>query len=181
MKKLYTIALIASIAQISLLHSEDYPNLKDLGLEDQLFISCSSIKLGFFASEAQKNAKKQCDLLEKAINSIQQKGCSDESLGLGFKGAMRHFLEQDPETQKLIYEIRKQYLASNREKGKKEIESAINEILPGNDNYLKRHEISKLNKLGNRLAEEYGEYLKREKPEMLKRKEEQEKKKRNRF
>jgi len=178
MRKLCVIVLVAFMAQGLLLQGEYYPNLKKLGIDDPVWLTCNNYgKALFFPSETEK----LCTFLENSFAAISKGGCSQESLGLGFKGALKHFHEQNEETQILIAEIREAYLGCERHAGNVKITAAIDIILKDKNSNAKRDALSKIHTLGNILAAEYGEFLKREKPEQLKRDKEQKEKEKNRF
>jgi hypothetical protein len=160
--------------------NKSYSTLKELGLDDQLWCACSDNENAWLWRSSNE-IKKECVFLEKTFATIKQRGCSQESLGLGFKGACKHFHEQDEETQVLIAEIRNAYLESPRNEGNKRLKEAIKKILIGISNDDLNKELAKMHTLGNKFAVEYGEYLKKEKPEQIKRNKEQEKIERNKF
>lgn len=178
MKKICLITLIVSIAHTPLARPEIYENLKELGPDNLVWRTCNNHgKARFFQSEIET----LCTFLDNNLAEISKSGCSQKSLGLGFKGALKHFHEQDKETKILIAEIREAYLNCERHAGNEKIKDAINTILKDTSDDIKHNELSKFHKIGNHLAEKYGEYLKKEKPEQLKREKEQKEIERNRF
>lgn len=138
---------------------DNYPNLKgsEENSDDPLYDTCRKLdqKTALFLTTAEKKAKEQCAFLNNIMKQTKENGCSSESLGLGFKTAIKHFHQQNEEDKIFAREIRDKYLACDRSKGKQIIKQAITDILPAENQETKEKEYRKLKKRANENVQMY--------------------------
>jgi len=187
MKIKYIGTLISSFGLLScyvlLATVDNNLDLKDLGIDSLLLNRCELLnkRTSFFLTKDEQMAKKQCSFLNNLLEKTKETGCSAESLGLGFKEAVKQFYLQNEDDQKFTSEIRKNYLTCQHTSGKKTIKQVINEIIPTEDQAAKQKEYQRLKATANKNIQQYTQNFKTKKTQQLEEEKEKQARERRKF